>query len=34
LSWKPDLADARQNLDVALALKARSSPPPGAATNR
>ena len=34
LRLKPDYADARKNLDVVLAAKAGSSPPPGAATNR
>jgi tetratricopeptide (TPR) repeat protein len=34
LRLKPDYADARRNLDAVLATKARSSPPPGAATNR
>ena len=34
LRLKPDYAAARQNLDVMLATKGRSSPPPGAATNR
>jgi len=31
---QPDFADARKNLDLALATQARSSPPPGASTNR
>jgi tetratricopeptide (TPR) repeat protein len=34
LRLKPDYADARKNLDIVLATKARSSPPPGASTNR
>ena len=34
LRLKPDYAGARKNLDVVLATKARSSPPPGGATNR
>jgi protein O-mannosyl-transferase len=34
LRLKPDYADARKNLDAALAIKARATPPPGAATNR
>jgi tetratricopeptide (TPR) repeat protein len=34
LRLKPDFAAARKNLDAVLAAKARSSPPPGAATNR
>ena len=33
LQLKPDYADARKNLDAALATKADSPPPPGAATN-
>ena len=33
LRLKPDYADARKNLDVVLATKAHSSPPPGASTN-
>jgi Flp pilus assembly protein TadD len=32
LRLKPDYADARKNLDAVLAARARSSPPPGAAT--
>ena len=33
LRLKPDDADARRNLDVALATKGDSAPPPGASTN-
>ena len=34
LRLRPDYADARRNLEVVLATKASSSPPPGATTNR
>jgi tetratricopeptide (TPR) repeat protein len=34
LRLKPDFTGARRNLDVALAARARSAPPPGAATDR
>ena len=33
LRARPDFTGARKNLDVVLANKAHSSPPPGAATN-
>ena len=34
LRLKPDYADARKNLDAALAARSDAAPPPGNSTNR